>query len=86
MGLKNTAVRSTKTPHLTVGATIGRPPLNRLNFLAAFLFDTPGVLIVGVDVLDDPKAKEFPLRIGVLPRLNILPVGTGVAKRRKRNE
>jgi len=34
--------------------------------------------MVGVDVLDDPKTMEFPLRIDVLMRLNIMPVGTGV--------
>ena len=36
--------------------------------------------------LDDPKAKEFPLRIGVLMRLDFLPVGTGVPDGPKSNK
>ena len=38
----------------------------------------PPHLIVGGDVLDAPETIRFSLRIGVLPRFEFLPVGTGV--------
>ena len=44
--------------NLIVGATIGRPPLNRRKSLATFLFDTAGVLIVGVDVAKRREGDE----------------------------
>ena len=44
--------------------------LKMCKILSHFSFDTIGVLIVGVDVLDDPKTNKFPLAIDMLALFN----------------
>jgi len=44
--------------NLIVGATIGRPPLNRRSSLATFFFEAIGALIVGVDVAKRREGDE----------------------------